>query len=193
MRVALFGGSFDPPHLGHQQVVQAVIDQHLFDQVWYVPVGNHDFGKQLALAADRVAMLELIAQPHTRIETYELEHPGTSYTHQTITALQETYPEHEFSWIIGSDQLASLYKWGCALETACFPDLLEQTLFYVYPRTGYAMELPYSQLKPLTQVDQTGISSTEIRARTKAGQSIAGLVDPQVAQYIKTHPDLYRS
>lgn len=193
MKIALFGGSFDPPHLGHQQVVQAVLDQGLFDQVWYVPVGNHDFGKQLSPADDRVAMLELIAQPNTKIEPFELDHSGTSYTHQTISALQQKYPQHEFSWIIGADQLASLYKWGCEIEATCFPDLLDKTTFYVYPRLGYSMELPYSQLQPLTKVSQSGISSTEIRTKVREDIRITGLVDPKVAQYIKTHPALYRS
>lgn len=187
MHIALFGGSFDPIHLGHQLVVAQVLEHQLFDEVWYVPIGNHDFGKKMSSATDRVAMLELILQPRTRIETFEIDSAEVvSYTHVTLEQLQAKYPDHRFSWLIGSDQLASLYKWGCDREVACFPALLDHFSFYVYPRTGYPMELPYPQLIPLTQVKEVAISSTEIRRRCRAGEAITDLVDPQVEAYIKT-------
>lgn len=196
MQIGLFGGSFDPPHLGHQKVVAEVLalsqaNQPLFEQVWYIPVGNHDFGKQLAPAEHRIAMLNLILQPDSRIETWEINQPGTSYTHSTLLEMQSQYPEHSFSWIIGSDQLPSLYKWGCDQEGACFPELLRAFPFYVYPRAGYSMDLPYPELKPLHDVTEVKISSTEIRERIKDKQDISDLVAPQVAAYIAEH-GLYR-
>ncbi|MDQ3008067.1 MAG: adenylyltransferase/cytidyltransferase family protein, partial [bacterium] len=83
MQIALFGGSFDPVHAGHQLVVEQVLAHHLFDEVWYVPIGNHDFGKRLSSGQDRVAMLKHVLQDKTKIESFELASPEVSYTHVT--------------------------------------------------------------------------------------------------------------
>lgn len=187
MQIGLFGGSFDPPHKGHQQVVAEVLALGLFDEVWYVPVGNHDFGKQMAPAEHRVAMLKLIQQPGSLVEDFEIKHTGTSYTHTTLSHLHQLHPEHTFAWIIGTDQLPTLHKWGCDQEPACFPQLVTSFPFYVYPRAGYDMELSFAGLIPLSHVTEVAISSTEIRQRLADGHSIAGLVDPAVAAYIQAH------
>jgi len=185
MHIGLFGGSFDPVHLGHQLVVDQVLSHHIFDEVWYIPVGNHDFGKTLTTSSHRIAMLELVAQPGTKIETLEIDSPEVSYTHATLTQLQTRFPEHRFSWVIGSDQMESLYKWGCAVESACFPALLKEFTFYVYPRAGYPITLPYPELVPLTQLTEIEVSSTEIRRRQKTREAITGLVDLRVEAYIE--------
>lgn len=190
MKIALFGGAFDPPHAGHQQVTAALLLHQLFDEVWYVPVGEHAFPgfkpKEMVSAEHRLAMLKLICdQPAIRVEEYELTKSGPSYTYDTLQYLTAQYPEHEFGWIIGSDNLAGFHKW---LDVHA---LLLNHHFYVYPRAGYPMEPLFPQMTALTQLPSIEVSSTEVRAALSTGSSIQDLVDPRVAQYIETH-HLYR-
>jgi nicotinate-nucleotide adenylyltransferase len=180
MHIVLFGGAFDPPHLGHQNITRALLEQKLADEVWYVPVGEHHFGKKMASAEDRVAMLQLVLDdPRVKIERYEIDTAGISYTHKTLEALSAQYPEHHFSWIIGSDNLPSFHKWGD------YQALLKEFPFYVYPRKDFPMQPLYEGMTPLQQVPEVAISSTDVRAALRAAHPITNLVDPQVAEYIK--------
>src|SRR5258708_653718 len=121
MEIALFGGTFDPPHQGHQFITQQIIERSIADTVWFVPVQNHPFHKTMSSAEDRVKMLELMmanltaASPelkkNIRIERYELDHSAISYSFDTLTALSAKFPEHTFSWVIGSDNLEGFSKW----------------------------------------------------------------------------------
>lgn len=195
MHIILFGGTFDPPHQAHSQMVQLILDQHLADEVWYVPVGSHHTKffdtKQMTPVAHRVAMLNLILVPQTKVETFEITSGKPSHTDLTLHTLQARFPELTFSWLIGSDQLAKLHLWIRENGQPTFPSLLEEFDFYVYPRQGYPMTLPHPQLKVVTGVEPMADSSTEIRRLIRAGEPITGLVDPQVEQYIIEHK-LYR-
>lgn len=184
MHIALFGGAFDPPHLGHQQVVTAMLEGKIADEVWYVPVKNHPFDKQMTAAEHRVAMLELLQQPKTRIERYELEHPGISFTYDTLETLSAQQPRDTFSFIIGSDNVLNFHKWGQ------FEKLLEYC-FYVYPRAGFSFEPLYKNMVPLREMPTVEVSSTQVRESVRAGEPIAGSVAPEVEEYIEEH-QLYR-
>ena len=194
-RILLFGGTFDPPHLAHTQMVQTILDRQLFDEVWYIPVGRHDtlFVKPgMGKVSDRLAMLKMVAIPHTKIETYEIDSGKTSFTHSTLRRLSQLYPESKFSWLMGSDQLAKLDLWDCADEEKCFPKCADEFDYYVYPRAGFPLILPFANLKVIKDVEPMAVSSTAIRSKVKAGQSITQLVSPAVAAYIKEH-HLYQS
>ena len=65
MKIALFGGGFDPPHLGHQFITQTLLERQIVEEVWYVPVKQHPFGKQVSADQHRVAMLKLIKPTDT--------------------------------------------------------------------------------------------------------------------------------
>ena len=193
MKIALFGGSFDPPHSAHTSMVQILLDRGQFDQIWYVPVGEHQpaFFKNMSRAADRLKMLEMIQTEQTRIERCEVESGQVSHTHQTIRHLSQKYPAHRFSFLMGSDQLKSLSLWNCQVDRQCFPQMASEFEFYVYPRQGYELKLPYSNLKLIKEVQPMATSSTQIRVMVAKGQSISHLVDPRIAKYIEVH-DLYR-
>ncbi len=186
MKVVLFGGAFDPPHLGHQSVAQNVLAEGLADEVWYVPVRQHSFHKTMSSPAHRLAMLELILRPGCRIETYELETAGTNYTFNTLDALSAKYPEHEFSWLIGSDNLASFHQWGDSLGRD-FHQLLATYQFYIYPREGSPFKPLHPGMVPLTNVPVVTVSSTQVRHLFETGQSIVGLVPPAVIDYLHAH------
>lgn len=179
MNISLFGGAFDPPHNGHTQVTHALLAENIADEVWYLPVKNHHFGKKMSDINHRLAMLQLIVNhPRIRIELYETRQEGINYTYQTMKALASENPQHNFSFVIGSDNLGGYHRW---LEK--HPQLLEFP-FYVYPREGFSFEPLYPNMTALKGFQTVKVSSTEIRDRVQKGQSITGLVDPKVEQYI---------
>jgi nicotinate-nucleotide adenylyltransferase len=191
MQIALFGGSFDPPHLAHHQVVLEMLRQQLVDEVWYVPAKKHPFGKEMSSDDHRLKMVQLMLADeqgltteikklhhHIRIETYELDHPSISYSLNTLDYFSQTQPQHTFSWVIGSDNVASFAKWHH------YQELLKKYQVWVYPRAHYAMEPLLKGMTPLKDMHKVDISSTEIRQRVRTGESIKGLVSPSVAEYL---------
>lgn len=186
MKICLFGGAFDPPHLGHQRIAAELIKQEIADEVWFVPVKKHSFGKAMTDSQYRLAMLQLIQLPQTKIETYELEQIGVNYTFNTLEALAARYPEHTFSWVIGSDNLEKFHLWSDA-NGRTYQDLLRAFPFYVYPRQGFPFEPLYPGMTALTQLPEITVSSTEVRLRLKQHQSLTGFVTPAVANYINTN------
>jgi len=114
MRVALFGGSFDPPHIGHQLACLYVLETFPIDELWLVPVFRHAFDKRLTSYRHRLAMCELLAQslsPRVRISQVEEELGGPSYTLHMVRRLREKHPGVEFSLVIGSDLLKERERW----------------------------------------------------------------------------------
>lgn len=194
MHIGIFGGTFDPPHLGHSAVVSECLRQRIFDEVWYLPAVVHDpqFAKpNMSLAQHRLAMLQLVQETHTqagekvRVETIEIDENLPGLTHRTLRTLAAKYPEHRLSFILGSDQLAKLHLWGCDLEKACFPAVFAEFEWYVYPRGGVPIGvLPFEQLKEITGVEPLEVSSTKVREQVSAGKLLAGLVDPKVEKYV---------
>ncbi len=199
--IGILGGSFDPPHLGHQALVSAVLQQGLFDEVWYLPAAVHDpqFAKPgMVQADDRKAMLELVVSEHqargeaVRLETIELDEHLVGFTHSTLRKLVARHPEHKLSFIMGSDQLAKLHLWGCDVEAQCFPSVFAEFDWFVYPRGGSPIgKLPFAQLKVISGVEPMTLSSTEVRQRVGVGESLAGLVAPAVEEYVRQR-GLYR-
>jgi len=184
MHIALFGASFDPPHAAHKKIVEQLLEQHLVDQVWLVPVKDHPFGKTLSDEKHRLAMVKLLEEAidkptKTRIEEYELHQDLPSYSFQTLTVLSAKYPEDTFSWVIGTDNLAHFHEWHEAQK------LLEKFTVYVYPREGSDHESLLPGMKLIMNVPEVTVSSTDIRKKVLDGNSIAGLVEPSIAKYIK--------
>lgn len=200
MRVTLFGAAFDPPHLGHEQIAVSLLERKLTNAVWLVPVKEHPFGKRLAPPADRLAMTRLLGesiskkiaamgnQPHhseVKVETYELYEPGVSYTLRTLNALSDRYPAHQFSFVIGTDNLATFHKWDQ------YQVLLAKYPVFVYPRHGFSFQPIYQGMKPMKNMQEVRISSTIVREQVNFGMAIKTLVPAEVANYIEAH-QLYK-
>ncbi|MBU1885607.1 nicotinate (nicotinamide) nucleotide adenylyltransferase [Patescibacteria group bacterium] len=179
MKVALFGGAFDPPHLGHQRVAEEMIKHRVADEVRFVPVKNHAFDKKMSSAEHRLAMCGLITNGQIRVETYELDNTGVSYSHKTLRALSAAEPENEFFWVIGSDNLASFHKWGD------YQQLLAEFRIYVYPRQKYSMEPLRKGMVVLSDMPEVAVSSTLVREKIKTGESVIKLADEKIVKYIK--------
>lgn len=191
MRIGLLGAAFDPPHLGHWQVTQTLLEIGLVDQVWWVPVQQHPMAKQSSPTGERLAMVEAALTDHLRqfpqlatkvtINQFELTQTGPSYSYLTLQALSQQHPTDQFTWIMGADNVAAFHKWFSFKQIATEYGVL------IYPRPGYTMTPLISGMRPVTEVPEVAISSTLVRQRVAAGESIADLVSPTVAQYIKEH------
>ena len=188
MKITLFGGAFDPPHLGHLQIIASLFEQQLADEVWLVPTGVHDFDKQMSPAETRVDLLELAIkqlpekyQSKVRIEKCELEREGISQTAETLEELVKKYPSHQFSWVLGSDNLEKFHLWDG------YQKILSNHLVYVYPRENFSMRPLYTGMVPLAGVKKVEASSTEVRKRLKISQSVIDLLPKSILDYIVEH------
>jgi len=191
LRLGVFGGAFDPPHLTHRALVEAALAQLQPDRLHIVPTGNawHKT-RNLSPAAHRVAMAQLAFGdlPQVQIDTLEVERAGPSYTIDTLRALSSDNPGAALFLIIGQDQAAALSRWHewraivdmamiCVAERA---DPESDAPAFAPPQGLQArfrtLELPIS-----------AISATDIRQRAGAGLGIDPLVCAPVARYIVLH------
>jgi len=136
-RVCIYGGSFDPPHLGHAMASLWLLGTCPVDEVWWVPTARHAFGKTLAAFDLRVALCEQAARHlrGVRVEPIESSLPGESRTIDTLEALQAVYPEVQFSVAFGADlaeTLPTFKRWT---------DLAKRFPVYLVPRSPWSGEL----------------------------------------------------
>lgn len=174
MRIAIYGGSFHPPHLGHGLVAAWLLWTERVDEVWLVPVFDHPFAKELAPFDDRVRWCEALAStidPRVRVSTVERDLAGVSYTVRTLDALADRHPEHAFRLVIGADVLASTPKWRQ------WERIAERYAPIVVGRAGYG-DVPGAPTFP-------EVSSTQVRAALAAGDPVDHLVPAAVLREIR--------
>lgn len=183
MRIGVFGGTFDPPHLGHWLAAVDAVEALALDEVIWVPAAQQPLkaGVVSADAVHRLAMTRLMVQgdQRFRVDAVELERGGLSFTVDTLRDYRERYPDAALFLLLGSDAAASLPKWR---EPEGIRALAE---IAVLTRGGEAVGLPAGvRAVPTRRVD---LSATEIRERVAAGRSIRGFVPDAVAAYIAAH------
>jgi nicotinate-nucleotide adenylyltransferase len=181
MRVALFGGSFNPPHVGHQLAALYVLETAAVDELWLVPAFQHPFDKPLAPFADRFRMCELLAAalgPRARTSDVEARLGGPSRTLRTVETLIGAHPEHAFSLVVGSDLLGEVGSWYGG------PELGRLVSFVVVGRAG-SPPPPGSAGQGPPRVQMPAVSSTEIRAALADGRDVSDLVPRRVLDYIR--------
>lgn len=171
-RIALFGGSFNPPHVGHVMVAAWVLSTGRADEVWAVPTSTHPFGKALAPFDARVEMARAAFAPlgsAVVVSTIESERDAVSYTIDTVEALRARHPEHVFHLVVGTDVLVDSPKWK---EW----DRL-RTLVTLLPvrRAGIRGSEPDPDPAHPTPLFPA-ISSTDVRERIARGEDVSGLV-----------------
>ena len=185
MKVALFGGAFNPPHIGHVMIARQVLDYAAMDEVWFVPnFGQHPPKSNVALVSDRLAMVQLLKQQAMKISTLEIDHKLDGNTIHLLPFLPN---EHAYTFVIGSDQLPVFHLWGK------WQELLERLPFFVFPRHGYPARPVYKNMTVVSHKSLivTDISSTKLRERVKMGLPIDAFVPQGVSRYIQEH-GLYR-
>ncbi len=187
MRRGVFGGSFDPVHLGHITVVEAAAKALDLDVVNVIPAFRQPF-KPLPLAPpkDRLAMLQLAVgnSPRLVVDARELERGGTSYTIDTLEDLRATFPDDALTLLIGADSADALPTWRSARR------LRELASIAVLTRPG--AKAPSNDLVDcVVPVPAVDVSATDLRNRVGRGEAITGLVTTSVEAYIGDH-GLYR-
>ncbi|HEY1025282.1 MAG TPA: nicotinate (nicotinamide) nucleotide adenylyltransferase [Sphingobacteriaceae bacterium] len=190
MDVGLFFGSFNPVHVGHLIIASFMANYTGMDQVWLV-VSPHNPLKHkgdLINMYDRLEMARLATEnaQNIRVSDVEFRLPQPSYTIDTLTHLKERYPEHRFTLIMGSDNLASLKKWKN------YELLLRDHQIAVYPRPGFENEeLAAHPSVTITETPLMEISSTFIRKSLRAGKTVQFIVPEKVLEFIDSK-NLYR-
>jgi nicotinate-nucleotide adenylyltransferase len=185
MKIGLFGGSFDPVHLGHLLVAQAAREELGLDRMFFIPAAQSPFkpdSKPIS-GADRLRLLRLALAGKTwcEIDGQELHRGGVSYTIDTVRDYVRRFPEAQIFYLIGSDNVAKLPLWREADELA------RRAEFVVVPRPGETETLlPAPFRGRALKGFPLGVSSSQIRARIRAGQPIEHLVPAAVAEGIRS-------
>jgi nicotinate-nucleotide adenylyltransferase len=199
MRVALFGGSFDPPHHGHIAIATAAADVFDLDKVLFTPVGRQPLKPDgtPATFADRLAMVKLACTLDPRFDVSDLDAPRSdgspNYTVQTLAALHEAMPHARLFNLVGADSFLNLRRWHEPER------LLELAEWIVVSRPGFPLaNLSSLGLTPsqrgrvhLLQTVHEDVAATNLRERLEAGDRCADVLDPAVFAYIEAH-HLYR-
>jgi nicotinate-nucleotide adenylyltransferase len=181
VRIALLGGSFNPPHVGHLMNAYYVLATREVDRVWLMPVFQHPFAKRLAPFDDRVRMCELAAARFAggvEVTRIEEQAPPGSKTVDVLELLLARHPEDRFSLVIGSDILPERSKWKD------FERLEQMAEVIVVPRAGYPSPLAPGPALP-------EVSSTEVRERLGRGADVSAQVPREVLGYVSER-GLYR-
>lgn len=187
--IALFGGSFNPPHVAHQLVALYVLETQPVDAVWIVPTFKHALGKRLASYEDRLAMCELAAAalgPRVVVSRAEADLAArpdfvSSRTLHLLEHLAETHPGASFRLVIGADILAERDQWYR------WDDVVARAPPIVIGRGGHATTADVTA----TELAMPAVSSTAIRARLAAQEEVGDLLPRQVLRYIAER-GLYR-
>ena len=176
-RVALFGGSFNPPHVAHQMACLFVLETEPVDQLWMIPTFRHVFGKQLAPFDDRLEMCRRAARPlGPRVIVSEVEREMAqeqSRTYDTVLELGRRHPGTRFRLVVGEDILAERHAWHR------WDDLTALAPPIVLGRAG-----SQEGVAGVPRVELPGVSSTDVRERVARGESAVPLVPRAVMDYI---------
>jgi nicotinate-nucleotide adenylyltransferase len=184
-QIGLFFGSFNPIHNGHLIIAEYMATRTDLEQVWFVVSPHNPLKVRSTLANDydRLHMVQLAIDDNPRLKasTIEFTLPKPSYTIDTMVYLHEKYPQHQFSLIMGSDNLESLHKWKN------YELLLERYTIHVYQRPGAIRGVTFpdgSNIK-VYDVPMLDISSTYIRQSIASGLSVRYMVPESVFQYLE--------
>ncbi|OGV53853.1 MAG: nicotinate (nicotinamide) nucleotide adenylyltransferase [Lentisphaerae bacterium GWF2_50_93] len=191
--VAVFGGTFDPPHNGHAQIAGKILESGKADKVIFVPAFHppHKPGFPITNFTHRLNMLELATSGDERFEVSDIEsrRKGPSFTFDTMAEFEKLFPGTEIRLLMGSDSLCQFHTWYKAKE------MLDRWRLIVYPRNGHmpsvddlkanwGMEVAERLRGYILPVTYFDLSSTEIRRKILDAEDVACLVDKKVGKYI---------
>ena len=188
MKICLFGGTFDPPHIGHLLIAQTVCEAEGFDKVIFIPANRSPNKKVATLQKDRVDMLELAVEgnPNFEISDLEIRRGGGSYTIDTLRAFKDELVDEndEISYLIGSDSLLDFKNWKEPKE------IIERSNVIVAIRPGFRpSDIPSWLLHGVhfANIPRFEISSSNIRKRWAEDKTIRYMVTLPVWEYINKH------
>ena len=185
MKIGLYFGSFNPIHIGHLVIANHIAEHSDLDQVWFVVTPHNPFKKKSSLL-DNYQRLELVyraTKDYDKLKPSDIEFnlPQPNYTVNTLVHLQEKYPSHEFSLIMGEDNLKSFHKWKN------YEVILENHDIYVYPRISESkVDTQFTGHKKIHVVNAPimELSSTFIRNAIKTGKNVKPMLPENVWEYL---------
>ncbi|MBB73005.1 MAG: nicotinate (nicotinamide) nucleotide adenylyltransferase [Planctomycetaceae bacterium] len=196
MRLGIFGGTFDPVHVGHLLLAETCLEQCALDEVWFVPalLPPHKQRHTLTAANQRVEMLQLAVSGHRQliVSTIELDRGGVSYTWETLQAIHDAHPDSELFFLMGADSLHDLRHWR-------EPQRICELALPIAVRRAGSAEIDFNPLESIAQPQQIAqmrrcqvemplieLSSTNLRQRIAARQSVRFRLPRAVEKYIET-------
>ena len=214
IKTGIFGGSFNPVHIGHTSLAAYICEQGLVDEVWMMVSPQNPLKQNLELLdeKERLHMVQLAVAPYPKLKAcdFEFHLPRPSYTYHTLQALREAYPDREFALIIGEDNWTYFDRWYR------HEDIARETPIIVYPRDSvgniglrvesrepsgrvHITEHPqpsttlanHPPLRGTERVQLFPYSSTEVRNAIAGGKDTSTMLHPDVEAYIKERK-LYR-
>jgi nicotinate-nucleotide adenylyltransferase len=195
MKIGLYFGTFNPIHIGHLIIANHLAEYSGLDQIWMVVTPHNPFKNKQTLLDDyqRLQLVFLATEDYSKIKPSDIEFKlaQPNYTVNTLAHLQEKYPQHIFSLIMGEDNLKSLHKWKNQEV------ILENHDIYVYPRisseTDTNQSLAFKNNPKIHTIDApiVEISSTFIRENIKKNKNVRPLLPEKVWEYID-HNNLYK-
>jgi nicotinate-nucleotide adenylyltransferase len=182
MQVGLYFGSFNPIHIGHLIIANHILNETALEKIWFVVSPQNPFKPSSTLLNeyDRLHLVQIAIDGVDTMKAVDVEFalPKPSYTVHTLAYLQEKYPTHSFSIIMGSDSFQNLPQWKNA------DVILKNYPLLVYRRPGFDISEDYGALISVMNAPLLEISATHIRELVKAGKSIRFLVPPAVEEEI---------
>lgn len=185
MLIGILGGSFNPVHNGHIELADYICQNTNLDEVWLTlsPLNPLKSSDKLIDDNARLEMLKLATDGYDNLKVCDIEltMPRPSYTIDTLKLLRETYPEHKFSLIIGSD------NWGIFDKWKSHEQIISDFGIFIYPRSGYSLPNASSNIKVIHKAPLFPISSTQIRDLIANKSNINQYLNREVSKYIAKH------
>lgn len=184
MKIGLYFGSFNPIHHGHLIIASHILYNSNLSQIWFVVSPQNPLKQSNSLLNEyhRLYLVQLAVEGEKRMRAVDIEFklPKPSYTINTLTYLQEKYPEHSFAVIMGSDSFQNISRWKN------YEQLLKNYPVYIYPRPGKT-ELPSHEGTEIIEINAPllEISATQIRNNINQAKSIRYLVPENVREEIE--------
>ena len=189
MKIALFGGTFDPVHSGHLNAAKEVLRQGLVDQVWFIPVKSHAFKQNSGITGfqHRKKMVELAIEGIAGLKTTDLKE-NPVYTIDTIKKAEKLFPKNSYFWLMGTTLVQEFSSWKQPKE------ILEHAKLILYP-------VPGSEEESSTLIEESNpikvkgkaidLSSTAVREKLQSNEKVQDLLPKNVLAYIKEN-SLYK-
>ncbi|GAC1536480.1 MAG: nicotinate (nicotinamide) nucleotide adenylyltransferase [Sediminibacterium sp.] len=183
MKIGLYFGSFNPIHTGHLVIASHVVNHTEVQQVWFVVSPQNPLKPSSILLNeyDRLHLVQLAVEDDAQLKASDVEFklPRPSYTIDTLTYLEEKYPQHEFSVVMGSDSFQNLPRWKN------FELLVSRYAFIIYQRPGFPVQQTWNASVNVLEAPLLEITATAIRNNIKSGITIRYLVPEKVREEIE--------
>ena len=185
MKIGLYFGTFNPIHVGHVIIANHLVEYSELDEIWMVVTPHNPHKKKSSLLANhhRLELVYLALQSHTKIKPSDIEFklPQPNYTVNTLAHINEKYPQHEFSLIMGEDNLKSFHKWKN------YDIILENHTIYCYPRISNGeIKSKFENHPKIHKIDAPiiEISATLIRQGIKNNKNVVPMLSVETWKYI---------